>query len=233
MGYTLFMSRIAIIGASQGIGFEFVRQYAAIADNAIIATCRDADAQKKLSALGTNIEVHALDVRDLDGIKRVANEIQGKPLDVLIINAGVYGDDIGVNKDSVDMWMDVFKVNTIAPVMLALSLLKNLMAGKEKKLVAITSQMGSIDDNSSGGHIPYRTSKAALNMAWKSLSVDFAKHGIIATVLHPGWVQTRMGGQSAPMDVETSVSNMRGVIDELRPAHSGAFLRYNGSTIAW
>jgi NAD(P)-dependent dehydrogenase (short-subunit alcohol dehydrogenase family) len=227
------MSIIVIIGASQGIGYEFVRQYTANPNDTIIATFRDDEAKQKLLALGSNIQVYPLDVRDLDAIKGLAHKLEGTPIDTLIVNAGIYGDNIELSQDSIDMWVDVFKVNTVAPVMIALSLTKNLLEGAQKKLIAITSQMGSIDDNSSGGHIPYRTSKAALNMAWKSLSLDFAKHGIIATVLHPGWVQTRMGGEAAPIDVETSVASMRAVIDDLRPAHSGAFLRYNGSTIAW
>jgi NAD(P)-dependent dehydrogenase (short-subunit alcohol dehydrogenase family) len=100
-------------------------------------------------------------------------------------------------------------------------------------MVAITSKMGSIADNNSGGYIAYRSSKAALNAAWRSLSIDVARQGITAAVLHPGWVQTRMGGASAPLTPEQSVSGMRQVIAGLTPEQSGGFFNYDGAVIPW
>ncbi len=227
------MTTIAIIGASQGLGLEFARQYAQDPNNQIIATCRDEQAKQRLEELGKQVSVRTLDVRQIEAIEQFAASLKGQPIDIAIINAGVYGEDLTFGQASTDQWIDVLRINTIAPVMLAFALMPNLVAGRDKKLVALTSQMGSIDDNKSGGHIPYRTSKAALNMAFKSLSIDHAKQGIIAAVIHPGWVKTRMGGKLAPLEATDSVSGMRKVIAKLGKEQSGAFLRYDGTQIAW
>jgi NAD(P)-dependent dehydrogenase (short-subunit alcohol dehydrogenase family) len=128
--------------------------------------------------------------------------------------------------------VNTFAVNTVAPLVLAKAALP-LVAAARGKLVAITSKMGSIADNDSGGYIAYRSSKAALNAAWRSLAIDVARDGVSAAVIHPGWVQTRMGGASAPLTSEQSVSGIRKVITGLTPELSGGFYNYDGATIPW
>ena len=128
-------------------------------------------------------------------------------------------------------WLETFAVNTVAPYLLARSVLP-LVERAGGKLIAISTKMGSIDDNTSGGYIAYRSSKTALNSAWKCLAIDNAGK-VACTVIHPGWVQTRMGGRSAPLSPEDSVSEMRKVIEDLTPEDSGSFFSHDGSQIPW
>jgi NAD(P)-dependent dehydrogenase (short-subunit alcohol dehydrogenase family) len=123
-------------------------------------------------------------------------------------------------------------VNSVAPVVLAKAVLP-LVAAARGKLIAITSKMGSIADNGSGGYIAYRSSKAALNAAWRSLAIDVKSQGVTAAVLHPGWVQTRMGGSQAPLTPQQSVTGMRRVIEGLGPDQSGSFFDHDGTPIPW
>jgi len=130
-------------------------------------------------------------------------------------------------------WEQVLYVNAIAPLLLTQAIIGSLRKGSDKKLVYITSKMGSIDDNSGGGSYIYRSSKTALNSVVRSLSVDLRDEGFKVTVLHPGWVQTDMGGPNALIDTLTSVSGMIGVIDKLSLANTGQFFNYDGQPIAW
>ena len=127
----------------------------------------------------------------------------------------------------------MFRVNTIAPMQLTGALLDNLDAGRGKKVIGISSRMGSIADNSSGGAYLYRSSKAALNAALRSAAIDLRERGICVAILHPGWVATDMGGPQALIDTEQSVTGMRTVIDGLSIEQSGAFFSYDGSDIPW
>ena len=129
-------------------------------------------------------------------------------------------------------WLEMLTVNSIAPYLLARSCLDRVAEAKGK-IIAITSGMGSISDNSSGGYVPYRTSKAALNMAWRSLAIDTKRLEIVAAVLNPGWVKTRMGGPSAPKSPHDSVASMRRTIEGLRPQQSGGFFNYDGKPYPW
>ena len=130
-----------------------------------------------------------------------------------------------------ESWMRTLAVNTIAPTLLAEALVDRIAPGG--KIVAITSKMGSIADNESGGGIIYRSSKAALNAAWRSLAIDWRDRDLAVAMLHPGWVQTRMGGESAPTPPRESISGMRRVIAGLSRADSGSFLDYQGQVIPW
>ena len=218
------MPTVLITGANRGIGLEFARQYSADGWD-VVATVRESSAD--LDSLGVRVE--QLDMSDLDAVAGFGKRLDS--LDLLIANAGTYGPRSPQSGQEGEEWMETFAVNTVAPYLLARSVLP-LVAAKGGKLVAVTSKMGSIEDNGSGGYIAYRSSKSALNMAWRSLAID-NRGKVICAVLHPGWVQTRMGGRSAPLEPEDSVAGMRKVIDGLTEADSGGFFSYDGSPIPW
>jgi NAD(P)-dependent dehydrogenase (short-subunit alcohol dehydrogenase family) len=219
------MPLVLITGANRGIGFEFARQYAA-QDWDVIATARQSSPE--LDALGVRVE--ALDLSDAEGVAAFAERI-GDPLNLLIANAGTNHPMNASTAKDARAWAQMMLVNAIAPFMLARSLLPRLAAARGKA-VAISSGMGSIEENS-GGWIPYRTSKAALNMAWTSLGLEARGREVTAVVLSPGWVKTRMGGPGAEITTEQSVSAMRELIERLTLEETGRFLRRDGSEIPW
>lgn len=227
------MPTVLVTGANRGIGLEFVRQYAA-EDWRIIATCRDPASARALSAINGAIEVHALDVTDHAAVQDLAGSLKREVVDILISNAGVYGPR-PTTLSSVDYaaWAEVFRVNAMAPLKLAECFVEHVARSDRKLMVNISSKMGSIADNGSGGSYVYRSSKAALNAVVKSLSVDLAPRGITVAVLHPGWVRTDMGGPSALIEAEESVAGMRRVMDGLTAEDSGGFFDYDGSVIPW
>jgi NAD(P)-dependent dehydrogenase (short-subunit alcohol dehydrogenase family) len=230
------MATYLVTGTNRGIGLEFVKQLLARGET-VLATCRDIDKAEALTALqqdNDKLELFELDVSDPESRNNFPKRLAGKAIDVFINNAGVYGPR-GASFGNVEPqeWAEVLLINSIAPVLLTQLLIDNFRQGRGKKLVYISSKMGSIDDNQGGGQYIYRTSKAALNAAVKSLAVDLADAGFSAAVLHPGWVQTDMGGPNALIDTKTSVEGMLAVIDELDMEKSGQFLNYDGSTIAW
>lgn len=226
-----------ITGANRGIGLEFVTQYLA-AGQRVLAACRKPESAHELANLrahhGEQLEIATLDVADHASIKQLAAQLKGRSLGLLINNAGVYGPS-GTTLQTLDTdaWLQVFKVNSIAPVQVAAALRRNLEAARSARLVVITSRMGSIADNSSGAAWIYRSSKAAVNAAYASLALDLKDSGIAVAILHPGWVKTDMGGANALIDVATSVAGMRKVIDNLDGSNSGRFLSYDGSKIPW
>jgi NAD(P)-dependent dehydrogenase (short-subunit alcohol dehydrogenase family) len=222
---------VFITGANRGIGLEFVRQYARDGWS-VIATARAPDDATELNAIDGDISVRALDF-DADFFEINWNGVVGtQPIDVFIANAGTWGPREIATVDHGAEWINTFAVNTVAPVVLAKAALP-LVAAAKGKMVAITSKMGSIGDNNSGGYIAYRSSKAALNAAWRSFAIDVAPQGVTAALLHPGWVRTRMGGTQAPLTPEQSVTGMRRVIEELTPERSGGFYNHDGATIPW
>ncbi|HVM81565.1 MAG TPA: SDR family oxidoreductase [Stellaceae bacterium] len=224
------MPTVLVTGAGRGIGLEFARQYAAEGWR-VIATIRDPAKAGELGRLPGKIEVHRLDVTDLKGMAALGRELGRESIDVLIASAGVYLAR-SMTPQNVDeaAWLESFRVNTIAPVALAGALLEQVRRSEGRRLVAITSRMGSIAENP-GGAIAYRSSKAALNSAWKGLAAS--NRDVIAVVLHPGWVRTEMGGAGAPVSPEASVNGMRGVIAKLTPADSGRFLNHLGEEVPW
>ena len=218
------MPTVLITGANRGIGLEFARQYSGDGWN-VIATVREHSPE--LDALGVRIET--LDMRDLDAVAIFGERLDA--LDLLVANAGTYGPRSPESGEDGAEWLETFAVNTVAPYLLARAVLP-LVARAGGKLVAISTKMGSIEDNRSGGYIAYRSSKSAQNMAWRSLAID-NRGKVVCAMLHPGWVQTRMGGSSAPLSPEDSVAGMRRVIDGLGPERSGGFFNYDGSEIPW
>ena len=220
------MPTLLITGANRGLGLEFVRQYAA--DGwAVIATVRNPDRADDLRRVPGDVRVEQLDVGDVEAIRAFAGKVT-EPIDHLICNAGVMGKYNEVDPDS---WAYTLRVNTIAPTVLAQALVDRLAPGG--KIVAITSKMGSIADNQSGGGIIYRSSKAALNAAWRSLAIDWQGRDLAVAMLHPGWVQTDMGGAQAPTPPEESIAGLRRVIVNLTRDRSGSFLDYQGNAIPW
>ncbi len=231
------MATVLITGANRGLGLEFCRQYARDGWN-VLACCRSPETAGRLTELQKttqNLQVYRLDVSAFPAIDRLGQDLKGVAIDVLINNAGVYGDTTTTAFGRIDYarWLDVLRINSLAPVKMTESLLVHLRAGEWRLTVAITSLMGSIGDNSSGGAILYRSSKAALNAAMKSLSFDLRGFGIGVLLLHPGWVRTDMGGANAPLEAAESVSGMRQIIDNYHPAQSGQFLNYRGESEPW
>ena len=232
------MKTLLITGANRGLGLEFCKQYAADGWR-IFACCRNLENAPELQELAAAhpnlVSLHILDVEDAGGINELAQELADEPIDILLNNAGIYpdGGGMGFGYTERDAWIQAFLVNTMAPLKMAEAFISNLERGKFKTIATISSKMGSVDDNTSGGHYLYRSSKAAVNMVVKSMSIDLAPRGIIAVVLHPGWVLTDMGGPNALITPEQSISGMRKVIAKLTPADSGKFLGYDGWEVPW
>lgn len=230
------MATVLVTGANRGLGLEFARQYAA--DGAeVIACCRDPGSATALQALaagsGGRVRVMKLDVASEADIAALKTALAGQPIDILINNAGISGPRRQSSDDiDLDGWLEAFRVNAIAPVALSQALHANLKAGADKKVAAITSQLGSTANNG-GQRYAYRSSKAALNNAMRGLSRDWAGDGIAVGIFHPGWVKTDMGGQGAPLTPEASVAGLRARIAELGRATSGEYLDYAGHALPW
>jgi NAD(P)-dependent dehydrogenase (short-subunit alcohol dehydrogenase family) len=225
------MTTILITGANRGIGLEFVKQYAADAD--IIACCREPAKADTLRSIKGKVRVMALEVSDPASVAALARDLKGEAIDILINNAGVGGPrEQKPNTLDMSAWLDVFKVNSIAPVLVSYGLRDNLLKGHDKKLVTITSRLGSIAE-SAGGMQPYRASKSAVNSLMYGLSKEWAGDGIAVGIYHPGWVQTDMGGKAAPVTPEQSVRGLRARIAELDMKNSGSYRDFEGKAIAW
>lgn len=226
---------LLITGANRGLGLEFVRQYVA-ADWNVIACCRWPDNATALRALAEQapeqVEIHRLDVADFAEIDALALILTGRPIDLLINCAGIYPES-SFGNIAYEAWAEAFHVNTMAPMKMVEAFVDHVAASTQKKIVTLTSKMGSLDDNTSGGSYIYRTSKAAANMVMKSLAVDLKPRGVASTILHPGWVRTDMGGPNGLIDVEESVRGMRRVIEALTLENSGRFVAYDGKIVPW
>lgn len=229
------MATVLITGTNRGIGLEFVEQFLARGDK-VIASCRNPADQGALQSLATNnssLQLVQLDVSSQASMEALPAQLAGAPIDVFVNNAGIYGRREGFGELEAEPWNEVFQVNSVAPIILTQLLMENFAKGSAKKLVYLTSKMGSIGDNKGGGSYVYRSSKAALNAAVKSLSIDLNDKGFSVALLHPGWVRTEMGGPNGLIDTKTSVTGLMEVIAGLDPASSGSFLNYDGSVIPW
>ena len=228
------MPSILITGANRGLGLEFARQYAA-AGYRVFATARAPQQAGELAELARQhsaLSLHPLVVDDANSVAALVRELQSEPLDIVLNNAGVMGKQPPLGEiDYADM-LHTLHVNAVAPLQLSEALLPNVERGKRKLIAAVTSGMASIAD-SGGGAYAYRASKAALNMTFHNLGLDLKPRGIIAVVINPGWVQTDMGGEHAPLTVEASIAAMRKVFDKVTLADSGKFLDYKGGTWPW
>lgn len=230
--------RTVVTGANRGIGLELVRQLARRGDE-VEACARNPGEAHALQALaGEKVRLHRLDVADDKSVSALAQTLSGAPIDIVFNVAGVYGGPgQSIRQMAEDLLLaDVahtYQVNAIGALRVAVALLPNVRQGAVKKLVHVTSGMGSIDDNTSGGYYAYRMSKAALNMMSRSLAVDLKREGIASYVINPGWVQTDMGGRNAPTRVEDSVEAILREVDRATLADSGEFLDYKGGRLTW
>lgn len=226
--------QVLITGANRGLGLEFTQQYAADGWN-VLACCRHPQSALDLQALATthsNVKIHTLDVADFAQINALAMQLRDESIDVLINNAGVYPVS-SFGDTNYDDWAAAFKVNSMAPLKMAEAFVQHITRGQLKKIATLSSKMGSLDDNTSGESYSYRSSKTAVNMVMKSLSIDLKPYGISVVTLHPGWVQTDMGGSNALINAQTSVSGLRKVIESLSLSTTGQFVAYDGKAIAW
>jgi NAD(P)-dependent dehydrogenase (short-subunit alcohol dehydrogenase family) len=232
-------STVLITGANRGLGLGLAEAY--LADGwRVIALSRASS--PGLEALNNGrLDIHRCDLTDDDQLQSVADALSGQQVDVLINNAGRMAkprngetrDVQGFGHFDRSLWHEVFDINLFTAVSLTERLVENLARSDRARIVTISSTLGSIAKNTSGGLYAYRASKAGVNAVTKSLAIDLADRGIIAIALHPGWVRTDMGGSGADIDVTTSVSGMKSVIDGLAPKDSGRFYAYDGSELPW
>jgi len=232
------MNTALITGANRGIGLEFSRQYAADGWR-VLACARNPEKSDALNTLAAQypgqLSVHRLDVADHPEIDQLAVSLADQSIDLLINNAGIYTDPHAgaSNNSDYEAWMRAFLVNTMATFKMVRAFRAHIVRSGKKTVVTISSKMGSIADNSSGGSYMYRSSKAAVNMVVKTLAIDLKPAGVIALVLHPGWVKTDMGGPHALISSMRSVSGMREVISRLTIEDSGRFVSFDGKAIPW
>ena len=237
------MRTVLITGANRGLGLEFVRQYVAQGD-VVHACCRRPGGAAELKALEkanrTTLHVHALDVTRTEAVQRLAGALLETPIDILINNAGVFGPKVGSEKDprqsfghiDEEIVAKVMRVNAIAPLVVAQAFTEHVARSPTKKMVAISSTLGSIG-GTTGGHYAYRMSKAALNMAMASVAKDLSPRGVSLYVFCPGWVQTEMGGPNAPQTASESVRGMRRLIEEAATPGSARFQVFDGTPVPW
>ncbi len=228
------MTTVLITGANRGIGLEHVRQFAEKGYR-IHACCRDPEGADALQELAKDsdgkIEIHRFDQSKPEDAARLAAEID-EPIDILFNNAGINAGGRSFDNAS-DGMAETFDVN-VTGVLRLTEALTGHVARSDKKIIANqSSKMGSIEDNGSGGVYAYRASKAALNMVSKSLAHDLKDKGITVVALHPGWVQTDMGGPNALITPEESVRGEQAILEHLTPAKSGGFFNYDGETLPW
>jgi NAD(P)-dependent dehydrogenase (short-subunit alcohol dehydrogenase family) len=231
------MPSVLITGANRGLGFEFAKQY--LADGwEVYSTCRDPVAASELRRLaedsGERLHILVMDVTDLGSVQAAASELDEQAIDLLLNNSGIIGaQGQRIGNIDYDAWAKVLDVNTLGPMRVAEAFVENVARSDRKLIVTLTSGMGSLADNTSGGSIAYRSSKAAVNMVMRSLAIDLTSRGITCVVVNPGWVQTDMGGANATLTTPESVTALRGLIETFGSAQSGKFFNYNGREYPW
>lgn len=225
-----------ITGANRGIGLEFVKQYLAQGDVSIIACCREPDKAQALTDLMTKKpgKILALDVINPQSIQKLVDSLAGQAIDRLINNAALnLESSVKFGNINIDRMREVFETNIIGVLNLTQNLLPNLLASHEKKVVMISSIVGSISMVKEAGFYAYRASKAALNAIMRTLAIDLSNQGVSVIGLHPGWVKTDMGGPNAPVLPEDSVAGMIKVIAENKTVSEKGYFDYQGNAIPW
>jgi NAD(P)-dependent dehydrogenase (short-subunit alcohol dehydrogenase family) len=222
------MSTYLVTGANRGIGLEICRQLVARGDE-VIAVCRSSS--EELGSLGAEV-VDGIDVSEPTDAAALAGRLSGRKIDVVINNAGILRrDGLGEIAASMDDLLAQFRTNSIGPILVTQALLPNLHRGS--KVGIVTSRMGSVTDNTSGGAYGYRMSKAAVNIAGVSLAHDLKDEGIAVALLHPGYVRTDMTGHEGFVDTDESARGLIERMDELTLETSGGFWHANGETLPW
>ena len=226
---------VLITGANRGIGLAFVNHYLAQGET-VIATCRQPQQATELQRLkaqfSQQLSLLPLDICDPASRQALADSLSQQPLALLINNAGIYGPkNVDFTQLSANDGENVLLTNALAPLLVTQALLPQLMLSSAAKVVFISSKMGSITDNGKGGSYLYRASKAALNAAVRSLAIDYQQ--LIVGLLHPGWVQTDMGGKNALITAAQSVVGMSQLIAALDQTQSGNFYAFDGKQIPW
>jgi len=228
---------VLITGASRGIGLEMVK-YGIEHNWRVFACCRhpqQADSLFSLAKLANGrVSVHISDMYELATIQALSYELRNEAIDILINNAGIYGTDKNkFGHVDVQSWINTFQVNSIAPLKVAEALIEQVRMGDKKIIACMSSKMGSMADNGSGGSYIYRSSKAALNAVVKSMSVDLKQDDIKCVALHPGWVKTEMGGPNAEITTRECVTSLFNILLSLKSADSGRFIDIDGTDIPW
>lgn len=222
------MPTILITGTNRGIGLEFVRQYAADGWR-VLATVRDPLQGRAVSDAGG--EVYVADVADPASITRLAARLRDQSIDILLNNAGTFGERQNFGDVDPDEFLRVVRVNTLGPLKMAEAFVP-MLTGR-RIIATVSSLMGSVAENDGGGSYAYRASKAAVNMVMKNLAVDLKDKGVTAVALSPGWVRTDMGGDNAPLTPAQSVTGMRGVLAGLTAEDCGKFFHFDGRVLPW
>ena len=203
------MPTVLITGTSRGIGLEFVKQYA-------------------------EVSIHLLDVTDAAAVASFSETIKDQPIDVLINNAGINGNRMKkFGNTDYEAWEDMLRVNTLAPLRMTEALISNILQSNMRTVACISSVIGSIGRNSTGGRYDYRSSKAALNAVIASMALDLAEQDVKVLALHPGWVQTERNGPEAPIPLDVSIAGMRKLIDDATAETSGKYLNFRGEEYDW
>ncbi len=229
--------KVLITGTNRGIGLQMVKS-AVSKQWRVFACCRNPHVADKLSEVtrmsGGLVSMHTLDIADKAQIQALAYELRNETFDILINNAGVYGPMTSQFGDVDEHdWLNTFRINTIAPMQVAEAFVENIARSEKKIIASVSSKMGSLADNGSGGCYIYRSSKTALNAVMKSMSIDLQPRGITCVILHPGWVKTDMGGPHAEITTRESVKQMFDTLERVTYADSGSFYEIDGSIIPW
>ncbi|WP_419904478.1 SDR family oxidoreductase [Kiloniella sp.] len=226
------MPSVLITGANKGIGLAFAQSFA-VDGWKVYACCRQPDKAKELKAIEGDIVLHKLDVSDGLRVAGLAREVIDEPIDILINNAGYFGPRLEFGEIDYDDWAYTFQINTMGPLRMVENFVEHIASSDRKLIVNLSSKMGSMGANETGGQYVYRSSKAALNVVTKSLSIDLKDKGITVISVHPGHVQTDMGGETAPVSIAKSVSGLRKLIGRVTEEDTGQFFNFDGSVIPW
>lgn len=233
-------ARVVVTGAGRGLGLEFARQWVAAGDQ-VIALVRDPSASEGLADLAGQSDeqliVIGCDVSEDASVEAATRVIDDRVngVEIVVNNAGERGDTEDLNSLDLDVVLRVFNTNALGSLRVSRALLPLLRSGRGNppRIVHLSSLMGSIADNESGGSYAYRISKAGVNMVCRTLAHDLAPYGVVTIAIHPGWVQTRMGGSGAPLAAEASVSDMVATIKDLSIDQGGQFLDRHGDPLPY
>jgi NAD(P)-dependent dehydrogenase (short-subunit alcohol dehydrogenase family) len=223
------MATILITGCDKGLGVEFARQYASDGHR-VIATCLDPVEAREVAAINGNIEAVKLDVTDHAAIEALSQRLKNDTIDIFLNNAGIARPHPPFGETDYAQWQRILAINLIGPMKMAESFVEHVGRSELKMMAFVSSRMGSIALNNSGGSYAYRSSKAGLNMIVKTLAVDLTPRQICVLALHPGWAATEPGGR---VPVAESVAGMRGVIQRAGRHHTGSFVTYNDQPLPW